>query len=95
MPNAHAGETKKAVCRAFTKIVKTSRLESIDPKAFFMMMNTNFAMLHREGQLDLAPLWEALAQSHPEHMLRGIFLKFANPRSRSACNPSCRRRSRR
>lgn len=88
MPNAPAGETKKAICRAFTKIVKTSRLQgSIDPKAFFMMMNTNYAMLHREGAFDLNPLWEALAASHSPAVLRGIFLKFAESAADKGLEP--------
>ncbi len=59
-------------------MVKASRLNgSIDPKSFFMMVNTNFGVLHRGGSIDLRPLWDALAASHPPTSLYGLFLKFA------------------
>ncbi|MEQ8985135.1 MAG: hypothetical protein RL846_44725 [Deltaproteobacteria bacterium] len=61
-----------------TNVVKASRLSgSIDPKSFFMMVNTNFGVLHRGGTVDLRPLWDALAASHPATSLYGLFLKFA------------------
>lgn len=61
-----------------TNVVKASRLSgSIDPKSFFMMVNTNFGVLHRGGTIDLRPLWDALAASHPATSLYGLFLKFA------------------
>ena len=58
--------------------MKASRLsDAIDPKAFFMMVNTNFGVLHHGGQIDLAPLWNAMAVSQPPAALHGVFLKFA------------------
>jgi hypothetical protein len=70
-------ETKKAICRSLTNVVKASPLkDAIDPKAFFMMLNANFAVLYHGGRLNLGPLWDALSQQHPPELLFGMFLKF-------------------
>lgn len=50
----------------------------LDPKAFFMMLNANYAVLYRDGVFDLTPLWEALAQQHEEESLVRLFLRFAS-----------------
>jgi hypothetical protein len=68
-------EEKKIVCKSLTSIVKTSPL-SIDPKAFFMMLTTNYAVLCSNGRLDLGPVWDALSSGHSAEDLFGLFLKF-------------------
>jgi hypothetical protein len=68
-------DTKKAVCKAFTSVVRGSALP-IDPKAFFMMVTTNYAMLVQDKRLDLSPLWDAMASAHAPEQLHGVFLMF-------------------
>jgi hypothetical protein len=70
-----ADETKKAVCKAFTSVVRGSALP-IDPKNFFMMVATNYAILVRDRRIDLGPLWDAMAADHPRDALYGVFLMF-------------------
>jgi hypothetical protein len=70
-----ADETKKAVCKAFTAVVKSSEL-AIDPKSFFMMLATSYAILCRDRRMDLGPLWDAMAGDHPKEQLYGVFLMF-------------------
>jgi hypothetical protein len=64
-------DAKKAVCKAFTSVVKSSSL-SLDPKSFFMMLNTNFAVLVRDRRMDLGPLWDAMAAEHPSDQHYGV-----------------------
>lgn len=68
-------EEKKAVCKSLTGVVKASPL-AIDPKAFFMMLHNNYALVHHDGRLDLSPIWEALLAGHAPDALYGLFLKF-------------------
>lgn len=68
-------EQKRAVCAGLTGVVKDSQLP-IDPKAFFMMLNANFAMLARGDALDLTLLWEPLRSSHSETQILPLFLRF-------------------
>lgn len=71
------GETKKAVCRVLTNVIKASPLrDAIDPKAFFMMINTNFPVIYQGSRLELGLIWDALCTAHPPQQLYGIFLKF-------------------
>jgi hypothetical protein len=70
-----ADETKRAVCKAFTSVVKSGLL-AVDPKAFFMMLNTNYAMLVQDRRINLGPLWDAMAGQHPAEQLHGVFLVF-------------------
>lgn len=77
MESAAPIDTKKAVCRTLTNVIKTSPLkEAIDPTAFFMMVSTNFPVLYSGTQLNLGPLWNVLAQQHAPDVLFGVFLKF-------------------
>ena len=71
-------ERRKAVCKALTRVVRGAELsQPIDPKAFFMMLNANYAVLYRDEGFDLTPLWEALAGQHDAAVLTGLFIKFA------------------
>ena len=70
-------ESKKAICRALTGVLRQSPLaQEIDPKSFFMMLNSNFHVLFRHGILDLDPVWQALATGRPAPPLYGLFLQF-------------------
>jgi hypothetical protein len=70
-------EQKKAVCTGLTAVVRESGLAgAIDPKAFFMMLNSNYAALCREGDLDLNLLWDGMKGQHPPDALVPIFLRF-------------------
>src|SRR6056297_1971634 len=72
-----ADPQKKAVCRGLTAILKESPVaSSVDPKSFFMMLNTNYSALAANGTLDLGPLFEALRASAPEESLLPLFAKF-------------------
>lgn len=72
-----ADPQKKAVCRGLTAILKESPVaSSVDPKSFFMMLNTNYSALATNGTLDLGPLFEALRASAPEESLLPLFAKF-------------------
>jgi hypothetical protein len=74
---ASGSELRKAICRSFANVVKASPLaDAIDPKAFVMMLSSNFAVLYRGGKLHLTPLWDALAPKHPIDLLVGLFLKL-------------------
>lgn len=68
-------EEKKAVCKALTSVVKASPL-AIDPKAFFIMLHTNYALVRQGDRLDLTPVWEALTAAHTPEALYGLFLKL-------------------
>ena len=48
------GEERRRICRALTSVLRQSPLsEDLDPKSFFMMLNSNFDMLYISG----APTW--------------------------------------
>lgn len=71
-------ELKKQVCRTLTNVLKASTLrEQIDPKAFFLMVNSNFAMLFHTGKLDLSPIYDALSGQHTPDQLDGFFVQLA------------------
>ncbi len=70
-----ADEVKKSVCKAFTSVVKSSTL-AINPKTFFMMINTNYPVLVRGDRMELGPLWDAMSSGHPVDQLYGVFLMF-------------------
>ena len=56
--------SKKAVCQGLTKVLKRSPLkDSVDPKAFFMMLTTNYQVLCHGGGFDLKPIWDAIGES--------------------------------
>lgn len=70
-------DVKKEVCRALTNVVRNSPLaEQIDPKSFFVMLNTNFSVLYQQDTLDLVPIWEALAADQAPPPLYGLFVAF-------------------
>lgn len=72
-----ADGTKKAVCRGFTGILKESPLAtSVDPKSFFMMLNTNYSALARDGEIDLGPISEALRSAASQDALLPVLAKF-------------------
>jgi hypothetical protein len=72
-----AADQKKAVCTKLTGVLKKSPLgQAIDPKAFFMMLNTNYPVLCTGEQLDLNPLWDAMKGQHADVQLFGLFLRF-------------------
>jgi hypothetical protein len=71
------GDLKRTVCRALTGVLRQSPLAAeIDPKSFYMMLSSNFALLFQHGTLDLDPVWQALATGRPTHPLYGLFLRF-------------------
>lgn len=71
-------ELKKQVCRTLTNVLKASSLrEQIDPKAFFLMVNSNFALLYQGGKLDLSPIYDALLPQHGQDLLDGFFVQLA------------------
>ncbi|MBK6686764.1 MAG: hypothetical protein IPG45_20025 [Deltaproteobacteria bacterium] len=71
-------ELKKQVCRTLTNVLKASSLrEQIDPKAFFLMVNSNFALLFHTGKLDLSPIYDALLPQHGPDLLDGFFVQLA------------------
>lgn len=71
-------ELKKQVCRTLTNVLKASSLrEQIDPKAFFLMVNSNFALLFQGGKLDLSPIYDALLPQHGPDLLDGFFVQLA------------------
>ena len=71
-------EQKRAICKALTRVVRNGPLAStLDPKAFFMMLNANYAVLYRDEHFDLNPLWEALSAQHSTTQLTGLFIRFA------------------
>ncbi|MEM1024125.1 MAG: hypothetical protein AAGD10_05815 [Myxococcota bacterium] len=70
-------DLKKTTCRGLTGVLKRSPVaEAVDPKSFFMMLNSNFAVLAREEGIDLGPIFEALKANAPEEQLAGLFLQF-------------------
>jgi hypothetical protein len=70
-------DRKKATCKGLTNVLKASRLsETIDPKAFYMMLNTNYSVLAQADGLDLGPLFEALKSGTSEEDLTPLFLAF-------------------
>lgn len=70
-------DTKKEVCRTLTNVVRNSTLEDrIDPKSFYVMLNTNFSVLFQQGTVDLVPVWNALAGEEAPAPLYGLFLAF-------------------
>jgi hypothetical protein len=72
-----ADPQKKAVCRGLTAILKESPVaSSVDPKSFFMMLNTNYSALAAEGHIDLGPLFDALRSNAAEESLLPLFAKF-------------------
>ncbi|MEM7678971.1 MAG: hypothetical protein AAF449_23585, partial [Myxococcota bacterium] len=72
-------EQRRVVCKALTRVVSKSHLaEEIDPKAFFMMLNTNYAVLYRDEVFDLTAVWEALVSQHSPKVLYGLFLRFSD-----------------
>lgn len=77
MSDPQAGR-RKTVCRALTNVLHRSVLANrIDPKAFYMLLSTNFAVLYRDETFDLAPLWDSLAAKlGDETRLYGLFLGF-------------------
>ncbi|MCA9549147.1 MAG: hypothetical protein KC933_03870 [Myxococcales bacterium] len=71
------GEERRRICRALTSVLRQSPLaEALDPKSFFMMLNSNFDMLYISGALDLEPVWQAIAGGRPPHLMYGLFLRF-------------------
>lgn len=77
MVAASPQEQKRAVCTRLTGVLRASPLASaIDPKAFFMMLNANYALLCANGVLDLNLLWDALQTQHTADQLFGLFLRF-------------------
>jgi hypothetical protein len=70
-------ERKKAVLAALTGLLRASPVgESIDPKAFMMLLNANYAALCPGNRMDLALLWSSLAAQRPHEELAPLFLKF-------------------
>lgn len=68
---------RKTVCRALASTMAESHLSDVfDPKAFYMLLSTNFAVLDRGEAIDLAPLWGSLSQQlgSEDRRLAGVFL---------------------
>ncbi|MEO1337409.1 MAG: hypothetical protein AAFV29_17325, partial [Myxococcota bacterium] len=59
-------------------MTKSRLSEEIDPKTFFMMLNTNYAVLYRDEVFDLSAVWEALSGQHSAEVLYGLFLRFSD-----------------
>ncbi len=71
-------DLRRDVCKALTRVVRKSKLSAaIDPKAFFMMLNANYAVLYRDNLFDLTPVWQALAAQHSTADLAGLFIRFS------------------
>jgi len=65
---------KKVVCSTLTGVVKTSPLAgAIEPSAFFMQLMSNYAVLCRDGVLDLVFLYEPLVNQYPAGPLAELF----------------------
>jgi hypothetical protein len=76
--HADPKELKKQVSRTLTNVLKASALrDRIDPKAFFLMINSNFALLYQGNRLDLGPIHDALAPQHSDIRLEGFFAELA------------------
>jgi hypothetical protein len=74
---APSSDDKRVVCSALTNALRASVLkDAIDPNAFFMMVNANFALIYKDGTVDLGPLWDPLAAGRREEDLFVLFLKF-------------------
>ncbi|MEL6189789.1 MAG: hypothetical protein AAFU79_34635, partial [Myxococcota bacterium] len=71
-----AVERRKTVCRALANVLQKSPLaDEFDPKAFYMLLSTNFAVLDREEGFDLGPLWTTLG-GPGDLRQAGLFLAF-------------------
>lgn len=69
-------ERRKTVCRALANVLqKTPLAEEFDPKAFYMLLSTNFAVLDRDEGFDLGPLWTTLG-GPGDLRQAGLFLAF-------------------
>lgn len=70
-------DLRKTTCRGLTGVLKRSPVANdVDPKSFFMMLNSNFAVLARENGIDLGPVFEALRANAEEEDLATLFLQF-------------------
>ncbi len=70
-------ERKKAVLATLTGLLRVSPVgESVDPKAFMMLLNANYAALCPGNRMDLALLWSSLAAQRSPDELVPLFLKF-------------------
>jgi len=70
-------DLRKTTCRGLTGVLKRSPVANVvDPKSFFMMLNSNFAVLAREDGIDLGPVFEALRANAGEEELAALFLQF-------------------
>lgn len=70
-------DRKKSVVRGLTGLLRVSPISAdVDPKNFFMMVNSNFSILAQGDRLDLTPLWDALAPRARSEDLTPLFLKF-------------------
>lgn len=70
-------ERKKAVLATLTGLLRVSPVgESVDPKAFMMLLNANYAAICPGNRMDLALLWSSLAAQRSHEELAPLFLKF-------------------
>lgn len=70
-------ERKKAVLATLTGLLRVSPVGgSVDPKAFMMLLNANYAAICPGNRMDLALLWSSLAAQRPHEELAPLFLKF-------------------
>lgn len=74
---ASTEDRKKALVRGLSGLLRVSPVSAdVDPKNFFMLVNSNYAILVNEDRLDLGPLWDALAARAGQEDLTALFLKF-------------------